>query len=204
MRVFSIVIFENGDSTMNIFGKVLFGIGVSLAVIMGIIVSIDPGFVCHLDPENLPTDIWSYPALCFISWAFSVPLGFIIAGIGVLIYAGAEWRPVLKFSFGVIGAYLFISFANGQMPHMPVFFGVWGALIVLFYLLILWQNAGKFKENAYKLAGYTFLVTGFWFTCGLASRQYQPALGSGESPIDISTYFVLSMLFFWLSERRND
>jgi hypothetical protein len=89
------------------------------------------------------------------------------------------------------------------MPHVPVLFGIGGMLILLFYFLILWQNARKFKNNAYKLGGYTFLVTGFWFTCGLASRQYQSALGAGESPIDITTYFVLSMLFFWLSELRN-
>ncbi|MGA9270587.1 MAG: hypothetical protein WBV45_08200 [Lutimonas sp.] len=188
---------------MKKLGKVVFGIGVFLAVTMGVIVSIDPGYVCHLDAENLQTGIWDYPALCFVSWAFSVPLGFIIAGTGLLIYANAKLKTILQFGLGTLGTYLFISFANGPMPHVPVLFGVEGTLIMSFYFLILWQNADRFKENTYKLAGYTFLVTGFWFTCGLASRLYQPMLGSGESPIDIGTYFVLSMLFFWLSERRH-
>ena len=188
---------------MNKLGKVVFGIGIFLAVTMGVIVSIDPGYVCQLDAENLPQTIWSYPALCFVSWAFSVPLGFIIAATGLLIYAGAERKTILQFGLGTLGAYLFISFANGPMPHVPVLLGIGGTLIMSFYFLILWQNAGRLKENAYKLAGYTFLVTGFWFTCGLASRLYVPALGSGESPIDIITYFVLSMLFFWLSERKQ-
>ena len=188
---------------MNKLGKIVFGVGVFLAVAMGVIVSIDPGYFCHLDAENLPTTIWSYPALCFVSWAFSVPLGFIIAATGLLIYANAKLKTILLFALGTMGVYLFISFANGPMPHVPVLFGIYGTLIMAFYFLILWQNADRFKENAYKLAGYTFLVTGFWFTCGLASRQYQPVLGSGESPIDISTYFVLSMLFFWLSERTH-
>ena len=40
-----------------------------------------------------------------------------------------------------------------------------------------------------------FLVIGFWFTCGLGSRQYQPILGDGQSPIDIMIYFVLAMLY---------
>ena len=87
---------------------------------------------------------------------------------------------------------------------MPPLFGIGGALIMFFYFTILWKHADRFRENAYKLAGYTFLVIGFWFTCGMGSRQYQPALGAGESPIDIMTYFVLAMLFFWLSEARAD
>lgn len=184
-------------------GAAVFGTGLSLAVIMGLIVSFDPGLVCRLDSENLPTTILSYPALCFVFWAFSVPIGFMIAAAGILIQAGADKKTIWKFCLGVFGTYLLISFANGPMPHVPVLFGVGGALILIFYFLILWQNAGKFKENAYKLAGYTFLVTGFWFTCGLGSRQYQPALGSGESPIDITTYFVLAMLFFWQSEKKT-
>jgi hypothetical protein len=89
------------------------------------------------------------------------------------------------------------------MPHVPVLFGIGGTLIMLFYFLLLWKNAARFKENAYKLAAYTFLVTSFWFTCGLGSRQYQPALGAGESPIDIMTFFVLAMFFFWLSESKT-
>ena len=184
-------------------GIVVFWIGVLLAVIIGLIVSLDPGYVCQLDADNLPSTVWSYPALCFISWAFSVPLGFMVAAIVILMYANANRKTVLKFGLGMIGAYLFIVFANGPMPHVPVLFGIGGTLIMLFYFLLLWKNAARFKENAYKLAGYTFLVTGFWFTCGLGSRQYQPALGSGESPIDIMTYFVLAMFFLWLSESKT-
>ncbi len=188
---------------MNKHGKIIFWIGVTFTVIVGVIVSIDPGFVCDLDQDNLPETIWSYPALCFVFWAFSVPVGIIIAATGILIHANAKRKTVLKFGLGTISAYVFISFANGPMPHVPILFGIGGTLILLFYFLILWKNANKLKENAFKLAGYTFLIIGFWFTCGLASRQYQPALGSGESPIDIMTYFVLAMVFFWLSEKKS-
>jgi hypothetical protein len=184
-------------------GIVVFWIGVLLAVIIGLIVSVDPGYVCQLDADNLPSTVWSYPALCFISWGYSVPLGFMVAAIGILMFANANRKTVLKFGLGMIGAYLFIVFANGPMPHVPVLFGIGGTLIMLFYFLLLWKNAARFKENAYKLAAYTFLVTSFWFTCGLGSRQYQPALGAGESPIDIMTFFVLAMFFFWLSESKT-
>lgn len=184
-------------------GKAIFGVGIFITVFMGLFVSLDPGAVCNLDPENLPKTIWSYPALCFTAWAFSPPLGVIIAAIGILIHAEASRITILKFSLGTIGGYIFISFANGPVPHVPIVFGIGGALILSFYFFILWMNADRLKDNAFKLAGYTFLVIGFWFTCGLGSRQYQPVLGAGESPIDIMTYFVLAMFFFWLSEKRK-
>lgn len=184
-------------------GIIVFWSGVLWAVIMGLVVSLDPGYICQLDADNLPSTLWSYPSLCFIFWAFSVPVGFMIAAVGILMHANANRNTVLKFGMGMIGTYLFIIFANGPMPHVPVMFGIGGTLIMLFYFLILWKNAARLKENVYKLAGYTFLITGFWFTCGLGSRQYQPLLGAGESPIDIMSFFVLAMFFFWMSESKT-
>jgi len=188
---------------MKKIGKTTFWIGLSIAIIMGIIVSWDPGYFCNLDKNNLPQSIWSYPALCFTFWGFSVPLGLIIAATGILIISNTNKKMVLKFGLGAFGTYIFISFANGPMPHVPFLFGIGGTILLIFYFLILWKNAKKFKDNIYKLAGYTSLLIGFWFTCGLGSRQYQPMLGKGESPIDIMIYFVMAMMFFWLSEKKN-
>ena len=81
---------------MNKLGKVIYWIGVSLVLIMGAMVSYDPGAICNLDSKNLPQTIWSYPALCFTFWAFSVPIGLIITAIGILVYANAEKNTVLK------------------------------------------------------------------------------------------------------------
>jgi hypothetical protein len=170
---------------------------------LGVVISIDPGFVCHIAESDLLQYIWSFPALCFLFWAFSVPVGLIIASIGLLIAAGAKKRKVWKFGLGVLGIFLLISFANGPIPHVPLLFGIGGTFVLLVYFSILWKHAHKLKDNVCKLAGYTFLVIGFWFTCGLGSRQYQPILGDGESPIDIMIYFVLAMLFFWLSEKKE-
>ncbi len=182
-------------------GKIIFWLGVFISITMGAIISYDPGFFCKLDSNNLPQTIWSYPALCFTFWAFSVPIGIIIAATGILIHAKAKRKTVLKFALGMLTVFIFISLANGPMPHVPILFGIGGTLILLFYFLILWNNANKLKENIFKLIGYTFLVIALWFTCGLASRQYHPALGSG-SPIDIMTYFVLAFVFFWLNEKK--
>ena len=173
-----------------------------MAVISGLLISLDPGAVCHLDSDNLPKTIWNYPALCFVFWAYSVPVGLILAATGILMRSEAVQSTAWPFLAGTLGVFVFISFANGPMPHVPQLFGVGGALILLFYFMILWTNASRLKDNWLKLTGYTFLVIGLWFTCGLGSRQYQPLLGAGESPIDIMAYFVLAMLFFWLGEKR--
>lgn len=188
---------------MNKQGKIIFWIGASIAVIMGAIISYDPGAVCQIDADNLPESLWTYSALCFVFWAFSVPFGIIIAAIGILIHAGAERKTILRFSIGTLFTFAFISFGNGPMPHVPILFGIGGTLILFFYFSILWKHADKLKENVFKLTGYTFLIIGLWFTCGMGSRPYQPALGAGESPIDIMIYFVLAMLFFWLNEKKE-
>lgn len=188
---------------MGTTGKVLFFAGIAIALFIGIIISIDIGDFCNLDKENLPTSVWDYSALCFILWGFGVPIGFILSATGILITGGAKPKKALSFGFIALLIYLFVSFANGPMPHVPFLFGIGGAILMLLYFMILWKNAKQFKTNIYKLAGYTSLVIGFWFTCGLGSRQYQPMMGQGESPIDIMLYFVLAMLFFWLSEKKQ-
>jgi hypothetical protein len=64
------------------------------------------------------------------------------------------------------------------------------------------MSASDGAANGIRLAGYTFLVIGLWFTCGLASRPYHDVLGSTQSPIDIMVYFVLGMGFLCLDEWR--
>lgn len=184
-------------------GSVIFFIGAAMAVVAGLLVSLNLGWVCQLSVENPPQSFLSYPALCFIAWAYSVPVGMILAAAGALIWGGAGRHLSWTFLGGTLAVFLFITFANGPMPHVPPLFGIGGALILLFYVLILWANRRHFSQNALSLAGYTFLVIGLWWTCGLGSQAYHPELDSNESPIDILVYFVLAMLFFWLGEARR-
>lgn len=44
---------------MNKPGIALVWTGVLLAVIMGLVASLDRGYVCRLDAENLPETLWS-------------------------------------------------------------------------------------------------------------------------------------------------
>ena len=187
---------------MNRWGKFLFFAGVIIAVTSGLLMSLDLGAVCRLKADAMPDRLLSYPALCFLYWTHSVPVGIILAAAGVLASANAGGRAVGFFLIAMIAVFLFVTFANGPVPHVPPLFGIGGALILLFYFLILWHNRTRFADNRYSLAGYTFLLIGLWYTCGLGSRQYVAALANGESPIDIMFYFVMAMAFFWLGERR--
>lgn len=183
-------------------GIAVFWAGVGLALLSGILISIDPGSVCNLPSGGLPQQFWSYSALCFSFWAYSVPVGLILAATGILMRAGAGRARVWAFFAGSLATYGAVAVANGPIPHVPWLFGVGGALILLFYFLILWINAPRFSRNPVRLAGYTFLVIGLWFTCGLGSRLYHEALGSSQSPIDIMIYFVLAMGLFLVAEWR--
>lgn len=181
-------------------GRLIFFAGMSLALALGSLLSLGVGTVCQLSEP--PQTIWSYPAFCFATWAYGVPVGIILAATGVLAGKGGFGRSAVSFLAGALAVYLVVTIANGPLRHYPPFFGAGGTLILIFYGLILWQSADRLRENLPRLAGYTSLLIGLWFTCGLASRLYQPMLDSGESPIDIMTWFILAMAFFALGERR--
>lgn len=187
---------------MQAAGRIVFAAGVALLVLCGLLISWDPGAVCRISEETWPAAPFSSPALCFAFWAYSVPIGAIPAATGALMHGGAGRGLVWTFGAGSLAAYAAIAIVNGPMPHVPPLFGIGGGLILLFYGLILWMTADAWRANPYKLTGYTFLVTGLWFTCGMASRPYQGALDAGQSPIDIMSYFVIAMGFLWLGERR--
>ncbi|MBT8477061.1 MAG: hypothetical protein KJO78_16490 [Alphaproteobacteria bacterium] len=187
---------------MTFNGHYVYAAGVALAAFSGVLISWDPGTVCRLSSDAMPDSPFSYPALCFTFWAYSVPVGLILAATGALMLAGAGRGLTLPFLIGALATYAAIAIANDPMPHIPPLFGIGGGLILLFYFLILWVTKAEMRANPFKLIGYTFLVTGFWFACGMASRPYHDLLDSGQSPIDIMAYFVIAMGFLLLGEVR--
>lgn len=188
---------------MDTLGRSLFIAGLAIAAGSGVLVSLYLGAVCRIDPQSPPTTIWNYTALCFATWAYSVPVGLILAATGAALSGGASGRRALLFGLGLGALYVAVTIANDPIPHIPPAFGVGGSLILLFYGLILWTNRTRLAQNRIRLAGYTLLVIGFWFTCGLASRNYQPYFGAAQSPIDIMFYFAAGMGLLWLGERAE-
>lgn len=187
---------------MERLGRKVFAGGVALSVVAGLLISFNLGTICALDADSPPTTFWSYPALCFTFWAFGVPIGLILAATGILMMSGASAGRTVAFLAAVTIVYAAIAIANDPMPHVPPLFGLGGTLILGFYFAILWTQMAELSRNLPKLAGYTSLVTGLWFTCGMASRPYHDAFGAQQSPIDIMVYFVLAMGLLWLGEMR--
>ncbi len=187
---------------METTGRTLFVAGAALAVLSGLLISLNPGAVCRLSAESLAAAPRGYPALCFLFWAYSVPVGVFLAAAGAALHAGLGRGLVWGSLAGSLVVYAAIVIVNDPMPHVPPLFGVGGALILLFSGLILWGVAHARPANPFKLIGYSFLATGLWFTCGMASRPYHDIFDSGQSPIDIMVYFVIAMAALWLGERR--
>ena len=187
-------------------GLTIFWIGVILAVAVGGIAthSVTSTFKEASTMEEVNETMWKVPGFWFFLWAFGVPLGAIIAGIGIILYGNGD-KSVL-FGGGTLLVVALVTIINGPLPHIPVLFGIGGNLILLFFFGILWQYSKKLTETSsyFKLTGYTFLVTGLWFTCEKTARPYLTAAeGVGESPANIMIYFVLAFLFFYLGERNK-
>ena len=189
-------------------GMAIFITGVLLAVILGAIASYSVSTAFKLPTmEEVNQTMWRVPGFWFFLWSFAVPLGVILAGIGVLVYSEAKASTVWLFGLGTFLTLAFITFINGPLPHVPVLFGIGGTLILLFFFGILWIYAKKIttRSDYLNLTGYTFLVIGMWFACGELSRDYIEIFeGPGESPIHVMIYFVLAWLFFFLSHYQSE
>ncbi|AKB85077.1 hypothetical protein MCMEM_1024 [Methanococcoides methylutens MM1] len=181
-------------------------VGVILAVAIGGIAShsVTSTFKEASSMEEVNETIWKVPGFWFLLWAYGVPFAAILAGTGIIFYGHGD-KSVL-FGGGTLLVVAFISIINMPLPHIPILFGIGGNLILLFFFGILWLYSRKLNERGsyFKLTGYTFLLTGLWFSCEKMARPYLTAAeGLGESPANIMIFFVLAFLFFFLGEREK-
>ena len=192
-------------------GVAIFIIGILLMIIMSGIASWS---VTHtfrnLSMEEVNKTIWAVPGFLFFSWAFSVPVGAILASIGMLIYGGVKssriWfigTAIFLVSFLII----FLSIEN----HYPFLFGIGGCLILLCFFGIFWlwgkrrftlKGSEKIVAD-FQLIGYVFLLIAMWFSCGALGRPHMKAVaGNTSSPVDIMIFFILASLFLFLSHYK--
>ena len=144
-------------------------------------------------------------------WAFTGPLNMIsgisplfavfTAGIGVLLYAGADGSSVWKIGTGlliVLGLALTVTAAN--FYSAPVF-GIGGALILLSFVGILWLLA---KERMalvgastiavdLKLTGYVCMFMAAWFLCGKAAQGFLKGLEGLPTTSIMNVLILLSL-----------
>ncbi len=194
-------------------GLIIFLIGAVCMVVMGWVGSwlITPA-LRNLSLAQYSETIWAWDGALFWIWAFSIPLGSILVGIGILLYVRAKSSLIWLFGIGIL---LILGIAEQLLPstHFPPLFGVGGGLILGFFLVILWFWAKKYKvlEGAaktaayFQLVGYALLFIAMWFLCGTLGAPFLKVLENEpvSSPISIIVYLVLGWLFLLLSHYKS-
>ena len=210
---------EESKTTKQKVGLVLLWVGVVWAFFWGILGSIHlvEFYAGVLTFEELNQTIWASTGPLFLLWGvFGVPLGALVAGVGLLLYSGAKGSTVWKFGIG-IALGVIISFVIGSLGHFPPLYAIGGTLILLFFFGVLWlwvkERMAPQGQSAtatdLKLAGYVFMLIGVWYACAIAGAPWHkafadqpPSLG-GADPIAVQICFVLGWLFLFLGHYES-
>jgi hypothetical protein len=194
-------------------GLVIFWIAIIWAFLWGVLASVfvDSAFN-NLTMDEVNQTMWATTGPWYLLWAFGVPLGALVAGIGILLYSGAKGSTVWKCGIGIFLG-IIIGMVSGFLEHIPALFGIGGALILLFFIGILWlwakeRMALKGTSTAaadLKLVGYVFMLIAAWFICGIAGLPFLKAF-EGEAPttpIHVMIFLVLGWLFLFLGHYKS-
>ena len=165
-----------------------------------------------LTMEELDTTVWKIGGPMFMLWAFAVPLGSVLAGIGAFVYA--KTKPAFSWltGIGVLGAVVVMNLVWSRVYEPPLF-GIGGALILIFFFSIVWiwmkKHAALDIEGkiagSFKLIGYLFWMNASWFLCGETGKMHLKAFegSSVPSPIEIMVFLVLGWLFVLVGDYKS-
>jgi hypothetical protein len=165
-----------------------------------------------LTAEELAATIWNMEEPLFMLWAFSVPLGSVLAGIGAFLYV--KTKPAFSWfaGVGVLSAVIVMVIVWSRV-YDPTLFGIGGILILIFFFSIVWIWMKKYAAldmqekiaGSFKLIGYLFWMNASWFLCGETSKMHLKAFegSSVPSPIEIITFLVLGWLLVLVGEYRS-
>ena len=164
-----------------------------------------------LTAEEFDATIWAIGEPIFMLWAFSVPLGSILAGIGSFVYA--KTKPAFSWltGIGVLGAVLVMNLVWSRV-YDPTLFGIGGILILVSFFSIVWIWMKKYAAldmqekiaGSFKLTGYLFWINASWFICGETAKMHLKAFegSSVPSPIEVMVFLVLGWLFVLVGEYK--
>ena len=195
-------------------GWIIFVLGLLYMVLMGWVGSWfnTPQFRT-LSLEELQDTMWSLDKAPFWIWAFSVPIGAILAAVGILLHATQK-----RSRTGLMGIILFLvsalAFFAARIGHVPPLFGIGGGLILASFVAILWlwgkrrvSLSGAAGLGAdFQLVAYVFFLTAAWYICGRLGQPYLASMSELEqsSPINIMIYLALGWIFLFLSHLKSE
>jgi hypothetical protein len=164
-----------------------------------------------LTSAELGATIWRLGGPLFMLWAFSVPLGSVLAGTGAFLYA--RTKPAFAWFTGIAVLGIVIAMkVVWSREYYPLLFGIGGVLILGFFFSIVWlwmrkvAALGPQERTAagFKLVGYLFWINATWFLCGETGMLHLRAFADAPapSPIEIMVFLALVWLFVLLGEYK--
>ena len=153
----------------------------------------------------------------FLFWSFSVPIGALLMGIGMLLYTGAKASRVWAFGIGVFVTFVFIDILlRGYLlatdAHSPGFYGFFGVVILVIFIALIWKWAkwrkrleGEMQLVAdLQLVGYVFFIIASWFICEALGLPFaeSPSQFIPRSPVNIMLNLFVGWLFLFLGQRK--
>jgi hypothetical protein len=165
-----------------------------------------------LTSEAFRATIWDFDGPLFMLWAFSIPLGSVLAGTGALLYA--RTKPVFVWLTGlsVIGIVGVMTMVWSREYYSSLF-GIGGVLILGCFFFIVWTWMKKYAAltsqektaGAFKLIGYLFWINASWFLCGETGKLHQRVFAGdpAPSPIEIMVFLALGWLFVLVGEYQS-
>jgi hypothetical protein len=165
-----------------------------------------------LTSEELGATIWGLGGPLFMLWAFSVPLGSVLAGTGAFLYARTKPAFAWLTGIGVLGTVMVMTMIFSREYYAPLF-GMGGVLILVLFFSIVWLwmkkvavlDSREKTAAGFKLIGYLFWMNATWFLCGETGKLHLQAFAGdpAPSPIEIMVFLVLGWLFVLLGEYKS-
>ncbi|MCP4261380.1 MAG: hypothetical protein GY774_28345 [Planctomycetes bacterium] len=135
------------------------------------------------DPvEESKGTIWAYQGLAYSLIGLSVPIGVVLAAVGILLCSGSDKRCNWRFAVFVAGVvFVALSMMFPQtLGYYPVVFGISGGLILIFFFatLLFWARNRKTLDDSAKTAAdlqlfsYVFFLLSAQVMCALIGNPY--------------------------------
>ena len=166
-----------------------------------------------LTTEEINQTIWAFTGPLNILSGVSLLLGAIVAGVGILLYAGAKGSTVWKVGIGLFVVLIIVLVATALNFYSAPVFGFGGSLIFLSFIGTLWLLAKKrmaLEDSSttavdFKLVGYVFMFMAAWFLCGKAAQGFVKGLEGlpTTSMMNILILLAMGWVFLFLSDYKS-
>jgi hypothetical protein len=202
----------SNSSNNQKFAVSLFWVGLLVAVALAAVIGRSLVYNLRtLTMTELSATVWAEGGPLYILWAFSVPLGSILASIGAFVYV--KTRPAFSWftGIGVLGV-VGVMVIVWTRVYYPVLFGIGGTITLLSFFAIVWVWMKKYAAldipekvaGSFKLIGYLFWINATWFICGETAKMHLKTFegSSVPSPIEVMVFLVLGWLFVFVGEYK--